>query len=88
MLFDAVSLATFVWCSTHVTFIESLKGFLLLRVVFSVLADVDFNVSGMFAMPTPTSNHNSLADFDCGTIERKRPQSMLGTDGDVSRKDK
>lgn len=72
------------WCSTHVTF----KGFILMRVALSVLADVDFNVSGMFAMPTPTSNHNNLVDFDCGTIERKRPQSMVGTDSDVSRKDK
>eukprot|EP00066_Takifugu_rubripes_P013710 XP_011602976.1 PREDICTED: rho GTPase-activating protein 17-like isoform X4 [Takifugu rubripes] len=49
--------------------------------------EVDFNVSGMFAMPAPTSNHNNHADYDCGTIERKRPQSMVGTDSDVARKD-
>lgn len=52
------------------------------------LAEVDFNVSGMFAMPAPTSNHNNHVDYDCGTIERKRPQSMVGTDSDVARKDK
>uniref|UniRef100_A0A674PLU0 Rho GTPase-activating protein 17 n=1 Tax=Takifugu rubripes TaxID=31033 RepID=A0A674PLU0_TAKRU len=46
--------------------------------------EVDFNVSGMFAMPAPTSNHNNHADYDCGTIERKRPQSMVGTDSDVA----
>ncbi|XP_056897657.1 rho GTPase-activating protein 17a isoform X2 [Takifugu flavidus] len=49
--------------------------------------EVDFNVSGMFAMPAPTSNHNNHVDYDCGTIERKRPQSMVGTDSDVARKD-
>lgn len=65
----------------------SLNGFILLRVPLSVLADVDFNVSGMFAMPAPASNHNNHVDYDCGTIERKRPQSMVGTDNDVSRKD-
>lgn len=58
------------------------------RVALSVLADVDFNVSGMFAMPAPASNHNNHVDYDCGTIERKRPQSIVGTDSDVSRKDK
>lgn len=66
----------------------SLNGFISLRVALSVLADVDFNVSGMFAMPAPASNHNNHVDYDCGTIERKRPQSMVGTDNDVSRKDK
>lgn len=66
----------------------SLNGFNLLRVAPSVLADVDFNVSGMFAMPAPASNHSNHVDYDCGTIERKRPQSMVGTDSDVSRKDK
>uniref|UniRef100_A0A671W2K5 Rho GTPase-activating protein 17 n=2 Tax=Sparus aurata TaxID=8175 RepID=A0A671W2K5_SPAAU len=40
--------------------------------------DVEFNVSGMFAMPTPASNHNNHLDYDCGTIERKRPVSMVG----------
>ncbi|CAG04476.1 unnamed protein product, partial [Tetraodon nigroviridis] len=46
--------------------------------------DVDFNVSGMFAMPAPASNHSNQVDYDCGTIERKRPQSIVGTDGDLS----
>uniref|UniRef100_A0A4W5NPF5 Rho GTPase activating protein 17a n=1 Tax=Hucho hucho TaxID=62062 RepID=A0A4W5NPF5_9TELE len=33
--------------------------------------DVEFNVSGMFAMPTPPSNHSM--EYDGSTIERKRP---------------
>uniref|UniRef100_A0A8D3CJU2 Rho GTPase-activating protein 17 n=1 Tax=Scophthalmus maximus TaxID=52904 RepID=A0A8D3CJU2_SCOMX len=50
--------------------------------------DVDFNVSGMFAMPVPASNHNNHLDYDCGTIERKRPGSMMGPENDATRKDK
>uniref|UniRef100_A0A667X2D9 Rho GTPase-activating protein 17 n=1 Tax=Myripristis murdjan TaxID=586833 RepID=A0A667X2D9_9TELE len=50
--------------------------------------EVDFNVSGMFAMPTPPSNHNNHLDYDCGTIERKRPGSMVGPENDASRKDR
>ncbi|XP_057681781.1 rho GTPase-activating protein 17a isoform X2 [Corythoichthys intestinalis] len=49
--------------------------------------DVDFNVSGMFAMPVPSSNHNSHLDYDSGTIERKRPGSLVGPEADTSRKD-
>ncbi|TMS22359.1 Rho GTPase-activating protein 17, partial [Larimichthys crocea] len=49
--------------------------------------DVEFNVSGMFAMPTPASNHNNHLDYDCATIERKRPVSMVGPDNDMTRKD-
>ncbi|KAM7381960.1 hypothetical protein PAMA_012699 [Pampus argenteus] len=47
--------------------------------------DVEFNVSGMFAMPTPASNHNNHLDYDCGTIERKRPGSMVGPESDTMR---
>uniref|UniRef100_A0A672F5K1 Rho GTPase activating protein 17a n=1 Tax=Salarias fasciatus TaxID=181472 RepID=A0A672F5K1_SALFA len=50
--------------------------------------DVDFNVSGMFVMPTPASNHNNHSDYDSSTIERKRPGSMLGPDADAARKEK
>uniref|UniRef100_A0A8C9Z6A0 Rho GTPase-activating protein 17 n=1 Tax=Sander lucioperca TaxID=283035 RepID=A0A8C9Z6A0_SANLU len=50
--------------------------------------DVEFNVSGMFAMPTPASNHNNHLDYDCSTIERKRPGSMVGPENDTTRKDK
>lgn len=50
-------------------------------------ADVEFNVSGMFVMPTPASSHNSV-DYDCSTIERKRPGSMVGPENDAARKDK
>uniref|UniRef100_A0A7N6F5X2 Rho GTPase activating protein 17a n=1 Tax=Anabas testudineus TaxID=64144 RepID=A0A7N6F5X2_ANATE len=50
--------------------------------------DVEFNVSGMFAMPTPASNHNNHLDYDCGTIEKKRPGSMVGPESDSVRKDK
>ncbi|XP_029383515.1 rho GTPase-activating protein 17a isoform X4 [Echeneis naucrates] len=49
--------------------------------------EVEFNVSGMFAMPIPASNHNNHLDYDCGTIERKRPGSMVGPDSDTTRKD-
>uniref|UniRef100_A0A672I322 Rho GTPase-activating protein 17 n=1 Tax=Salarias fasciatus TaxID=181472 RepID=A0A672I322_SALFA len=49
--------------------------------------DVDFNVSGMFVMPTPASNHNNHSDYDSSTIERKRPGSMLGPDADAARKE-
>ncbi|XP_077406985.1 rho GTPase-activating protein 17a isoform X6 [Vanacampus margaritifer] len=49
--------------------------------------DVDFNVSGMFAMPVPSSNHNNHLDYDSGTIERKRPGSLVGPETDTSRKD-
>uniref|UniRef100_A0A3Q4HV84 Rho GTPase-activating protein 17 n=1 Tax=Neolamprologus brichardi TaxID=32507 RepID=A0A3Q4HV84_NEOBR len=50
--------------------------------------DVEFNVSGIFAMPTPASNHNNHLDYDSGTIERKRPGSMVGPENDAGRKDK
>uniref|UniRef100_A0A4W6G9W9 Rho GTPase-activating protein 17 n=1 Tax=Lates calcarifer TaxID=8187 RepID=A0A4W6G9W9_LATCA len=46
--------------------------------------DVEFNVSGMFAMPIPASNHNNHLDYDCSTIERKRPGSMVGPENDQS----
>ncbi|KAI7797280.1 rho GTPase-activating protein 17a isoform X1 [Triplophysa rosa] len=52
--------------------------------------DVDFNVSGMFSMPAPLPNnvnHLTPPDYDSGTIERKRPGSMVGPDGEVPRKD-
>ncbi|XP_018543293.1 rho GTPase-activating protein 17a isoform X2 [Lates calcarifer] len=49
--------------------------------------DVEFNVSGMFAMPIPASNHNNHLDYDCSTIERKRPGSMVGPENDATRKD-
>ncbi|KAL0983948.1 hypothetical protein UPYG_G00135080 [Umbra pygmaea] len=50
--------------------------------------DVEFNVSGMFAMPTPPSNHtNHSMDYDCSTIEKKRPGSMVGSEIDTPRKD-
>ncbi|XP_008301380.1 rho GTPase-activating protein 17a isoform X1 [Stegastes partitus] len=49
--------------------------------------DVDFNVSGVFVMPTPASNHNNHLDYDSGTIERKRPGSMVGPENDTTRKD-
>ncbi|XP_036811902.1 rho GTPase-activating protein 17a isoform X6 [Oncorhynchus mykiss] len=47
--------------------------------------DVEFNVSGMFAMPTPPSNHSM--EYDCSTIEKKRPGSMVGPENDNPRKD-
>lgn len=53
--------------------------------------DVDFNVSGMFSMPAPLPNNvNNLTppDYDSGTIERKRPGSMVGPDGELPRRDR
>ncbi|XP_077389000.1 rho GTPase-activating protein 17b isoform X2 [Festucalex cinctus] len=38
--------------------------------------EVDFNVSGMFALPT----HPGMSD---GELERKRPGSLMGQDGDT-----
>ncbi|XP_023261445.1 rho GTPase-activating protein 17-like isoform X4 [Seriola lalandi dorsalis] len=49
--------------------------------------EVEFNVSGMFSMPIPASNHNNHLDYDCGTIERKRPGSMVVPENDTTRKD-
>ncbi|KAM8837942.1 rho GTPase-activating protein 17a isoform 2-T2 [Spinachia spinachia] len=49
--------------------------------------DVEFNVSGMFAMPPPPSSHGSHLDYDCGAAERKRPGSMVGTESDTPRRD-
>uniref|UniRef100_A0A672KGL2 Rho GTPase-activating protein 17 n=1 Tax=Sinocyclocheilus grahami TaxID=75366 RepID=A0A672KGL2_SINGR len=53
--------------------------------------DVDFNVSGMFSMPAPLPNnvsHLTPPDYDSGTIERKRPGSMVGPDGELPRRDR
>lgn len=85
---NTVSSDAFVWCTPQVSSTCSLNAYILPRVSLSVLADVDFNVSGMFAMPAPASNHNNHVDYDCGTIERKRPHSMVATDSDMSRKDR
>ncbi|XP_046710088.1 rho GTPase-activating protein 17a isoform X3 [Silurus meridionalis] len=52
--------------------------------------DVEFNVSGMFSMPTPMTNHVNhltICDYDSGTMERKRPNSMLGPDNDLAKRD-
>ncbi|XP_036408551.1 rho GTPase-activating protein 17b isoform X2 [Megalops cyprinoides] len=51
--------------------------------------DMDFNVSGMFAMPTAPANQTSYlsgTDSDSGTIDRRRPGSMVGPEGE-SRKE-
>ncbi|XP_046710087.1 rho GTPase-activating protein 17a isoform X2 [Silurus meridionalis] len=53
--------------------------------------DVEFNVSGMFSMPTPMTNHVNhltICDYDSGTMERKRPNSMLGPDNDLAKRDR
>uniref|UniRef100_A0A673JW89 Rho GTPase-activating protein 17-like n=1 Tax=Sinocyclocheilus rhinocerous TaxID=307959 RepID=A0A673JW89_9TELE len=53
--------------------------------------DVDFNVSGMFSMPAPLPNnvnHLTPPDYDSGTIERKRPGSMVGPDGELPRRER
>ncbi|KAL7869011.1 hypothetical protein AOLI_G00129990 [Acnodon oligacanthus] len=52
--------------------------------------DVEFNVSGAFSMPAPMINHVNhlpVPDHDSGTTERKRPNSMVGPDGDMPKRD-
>ncbi|XP_053367445.1 rho GTPase-activating protein 17a isoform X2 [Clarias gariepinus] len=52
--------------------------------------DVEFNVSGMFSMPAPMTNHVNhltIPEYDSSTIEKKRPNSMVGPDGDMTRRD-
>ncbi|MGH0125636.1 UNVERIFIED_CONTAM: hypothetical protein FKN15_024163 [Acipenser sinensis] len=49
--------------------------------------EIDFNVSGMFApIPSNHTNHHG-SEFDCGTLERKRPVSVAVLEGDLIRKD-
>uniref|UniRef100_A0AAQ4QTA4 Rho GTPase-activating protein 17 n=1 Tax=Gasterosteus aculeatus aculeatus TaxID=481459 RepID=A0AAQ4QTA4_GASAC len=50
--------------------------------------DVEFNVSGMFAMPAASSSHGNHPDYDCGTVERKRPGSLVGPESDAPRRDR
>uniref|UniRef100_A0A8C3D3Y3 Rho GTPase activating protein 17 n=1 Tax=Corvus moneduloides TaxID=1196302 RepID=A0A8C3D3Y3_CORMO len=53
--------------------------------------DEDFNVSGAFvAVPTVNSNHLSHTgnDYECGTLERKRPLSMTVMEGDLLKKER
>lgn len=54
----------------------------------SLPPDVDFNVSGMFAMPAPASNHNNHLDYDSGTMEKKKPGSLVAPESEASRKEK
>lgn len=42
----------------------------------------------MFAMPAPASNHNNHQDYDSGTIEKKRPASLVAPESEASRKEK
>ncbi|NXH21913.1 RHG17 protein, partial [Bucco capensis] len=52
--------------------------------------DQDFNVSGAFvAIPAVNSNHLSHAgnEYESGTLERKRPVSMTGMEGELLKKD-
>ncbi|XP_008938738.1 PREDICTED: rho GTPase-activating protein 17, partial [Merops nubicus] len=50
----------------------------------------DFNVSGAFvAIPAVNSNHLSHTgnEYECGTLERKRPVSMTVMEGDLLKKE-
>uniref|UniRef100_A0A3B3RCB3 Rho GTPase-activating protein 17 n=1 Tax=Paramormyrops kingsleyae TaxID=1676925 RepID=A0A3B3RCB3_9TELE len=52
--------------------------------------DVDFNVSGMFAMPTPTANHTNhlgAPETESGATDRKRPGSGSAPEAEVTRRD-
>uniref|UniRef100_A0A3B3RBC6 Rho GTPase-activating protein 17 n=1 Tax=Paramormyrops kingsleyae TaxID=1676925 RepID=A0A3B3RBC6_9TELE len=53
--------------------------------------DVDFNVSGMFAMPTPTANHTNhlgAPETESGATDRKRPGSGSAPEAEVTRRDR
>lgn len=68
-----------VTCNTHVTCVP-----------FACL-DVDFNVSGMFAMPTGPTNqagHFATPEPDHSTISRTRPGSQGASEAETSRKDR
>ncbi|KAM3826933.1 rho GTPase-activating protein 17 isoform 4-T6 [Vipera latastei] len=51
--------------------------------------ELDFNVSGAFVgQPAVYSNHLPAGgDYDCGTLERKRPVSMAVMEGELLRKE-
>ncbi|XP_053936566.1 rho GTPase-activating protein 17 isoform X6 [Cuculus canorus] len=52
--------------------------------------DQDFNVSGAFvAIPAVNSNHLSHtgSEYESGTLERKRPVSMIVSEGDLLKKE-
>ncbi|XP_048870779.1 rho GTPase-activating protein 17-like isoform X2 [Brienomyrus brachyistius] len=52
--------------------------------------DVDFNVSGMFAMPTPTANHTNhqgAPETESGATDRKRPGSSSAPEVEITRRD-
>lgn len=62
-----------------------------LRYMYVIYLDVEFNVSGMFSMPTPMTNHVnqlSIPDYDSGTADKKRPNSMVGPDVDMAKRDR
>uniref|UniRef100_A0A3B3R281 Rho GTPase-activating protein 17 n=1 Tax=Paramormyrops kingsleyae TaxID=1676925 RepID=A0A3B3R281_9TELE len=53
--------------------------------------EVDFNVSGMFVMPSSTTVSTSFltpTDMDFGTTDKKRPISMAVLDSDSPRRDR
>uniref|UniRef100_H3B3Z0 Rho GTPase activating protein 17 n=1 Tax=Latimeria chalumnae TaxID=7897 RepID=H3B3Z0_LATCH len=52
--------------------------------------DQNFDVSGAFVPATPSNNINHLPfgnEYECGTLERKRPVSMAAVEGDFLRKE-
>lgn len=59
--------------------------------MYVIYLDVEFNVSGMFSMPAPMINHVNhlnIPDYDLGTTDKKRPNSIVGPDGDVAKRDR
>lgn len=58
---------------------------------FFFLSDVDFNVSGMFAMPTGPVHqpgHPATPEPEYATIERRRPGSQGASETETPRKDR
>lgn len=64
------------------------KGQMVSPSSLSLSPDVDFNVSGMFALPPPASNHNNHLDYDSGTMEKKKPTSLVGPESEASRRER
>lgn len=65
--------------------------YVCLRIHSVCLSDQDFNVSGAFvAIPAVNSNHLSHtgSEYECGTLERKRPVSMTVMEGDLLKKER
>lgn len=60
------------------------QSYVLNSSVFFLSSDVDFNVSGVFAMP----GCPGTPDIEYGTIDRRRPGSQGSLESETARKDR